>query len=41
MMKNIANDTEIDFISASSYGSGTVSRGLVKIIKDLDGDIEG
>ncbi len=41
MMKNIANDTEIDFISASSYGSGTVSSGQVKIKKDLDGDIEG
>ena len=40
-MKNISNDTEIDFMSASSYGSGTTSSGVVKIKKDLDGDITG
>ena len=31
LMKNITNDTEIDFIVASSYGSGTTSTGLVSI----------
>lgn len=41
IMKNISNDTEIDFMSASSYGSGTTSSGVVKIKKDLDGDITG
>lgn len=41
MMKNITNDTEIDFIVASSYGSGTSTSGVVKIKKDLDGDIYG
>ena len=41
LMKNIANDTEIDFIVASSYGSGTTSTGLVSIKKDLEGDIYG
>jgi hypoxanthine phosphoribosyltransferase len=40
-MKSITNDTEIDFISASSYGSGTTSSGVVKIKKDIDGDIYG
>lgn len=41
MMKNITLDTEIDFVSASSYGSGTVSSGSVIIKKDIDLDIEG
>ena len=41
LMKNITNDTEIDFIVASSYGSGTTSTGLVSIKKDLEGDIYG
>ena len=31
----------VDFISASSYGSGTVSSGDVIIKKDLDTDIKG
>lgn len=39
IMKNVLNDTEIDFVAASSYGSGTTSSGVVKIKKDLDGDI--
>ena len=41
LMKNITNDTEIDFIVASSYGSGTTSTALVSIKKDLEGDIYG
>ncbi len=41
MMKNIPNDVEIDFIMASSYGSGTISSGSVNIKKDLEGDISG
>ncbi len=41
IMKNLSLDTEIDFIIASSYGSGTTSSGVVKIKKDLDGDIYG
>lgn len=32
---------ELDFMTASSYGAGTVSAGDVKILKDLDGDIAG
>ena len=35
LMKHITNDTQIDFVVASSYGSGTESSGVVKIIKDL------
>ena len=30
---------EIDFLSCSSYGNGTVNNGIVKIIKDLDMNI--
>lgn len=41
IMKNITCDTEIDFIMASSYGSGTESSGNVRIKKDLEGDIAG
>lgn len=32
---------EIDYMAVSSYGMSTRSTGVVKIIKDLDGDIEG
>ena len=39
LMKNIVNDAEIDFVMASSYGSGTTTSGVVKIKKDLEGDI--
>lgn len=31
----------LDFMSVSSYGSGTQSSGVVKIIKDLDEPLEG
>ena len=32
---------ELDFMAVSSYGSSTRNSGVVRIIKDLDGDIEG
>ena len=41
LMREIKLDVNIDFMSVSSYGSGTVSSGTVKILKDLDVDIEG
>ena len=31
----------MDWMAVSSYGSGTTSSGVVRILKDLDGDIEG
>lgn len=39
LMKYITCDTEIDFISASSYGSAMSSTGIVKIKKDIELDI--
>ncbi len=32
---------EMDFIAVSSYGKETISSGVVRIVKDLDLDIEG
>jgi hypoxanthine phosphoribosyltransferase len=32
---------ELDFMAASSYGSGSVSSGTLKIKKDLDRDVRG
>jgi len=34
-------DVELDFLSVSSYGSGTTSTGTVHLISDLRGDIAG
>ncbi len=39
ILKNLTLDTKIDFISASSYGSGTMSSGVVKITKDIHMDL--
>jgi hypoxanthine phosphoribosyltransferase len=33
--------TEVDWMAVSSYGSGTKSSGVVRILKDLDRDISG
>ncbi len=41
LMRAIDLKCRIDFMSVSSYGSGTRSSGNVKIIKDLDIDLEG
>ena len=41
LAKRITVPVTIDFMCVSSYGSGTVSSGRVKIIKDLDENIEG
>ncbi len=41
LMRAITIDCKIDFMAVSSYGSGTRSSGTVKIIKDLDINLEG
>ena len=41
LMKCIDLDTQVDFITASSYGSGTTTSGIVKITKDVELSLEG
>lgn len=41
LAKRIDIPVTFDFMSCSSYGSGTESSGIVKILKDLDETIEG
>lgn len=41
LIRNIELDVNMDFMSVSSYGNSTESSGTVKILKDLDVDIEG
>ena len=41
LSKRLTVPVTMDFMSVSSYGSGTVSSGIVKIIKDLDEPLEG
>ena len=41
LAKRITVPVTMDFMSVSSYGDGTVTSGIVKIIKDLDETIEG
>jgi len=40
LAKRLTIPVSMDFISVSSYGSGTESSGIVRIIKDLDETIE-
>ena len=41
LMRRIEVDCEVDFMAVASYGSSTSSSGVVRILKDLDGSIEG
>ncbi len=41
LVKNIDLDVRFDFMVVSSYGSGSVSSGEVKIVKDISQPIEG
>jgi hypoxanthine phosphoribosyltransferase len=41
LMRCIDLPCEIDFMDISSYGSGSSSSGVVRILKDLDEDITG
>ena len=41
LVRAVTLDSAVDFMAVSSYGGGTNSSGRIKIIKDLDEDIEG
>lgn len=41
LAKRLTIPVSIDFMSVSSYGSGTESSGVVRIVKDLDESITG
>ena len=41
LMRAISQPAEIDFMVVSSYGSGVKSSGVVKIVKDLDINLQG
>ena len=41
LVKNVDLDVRFDFMVVSSYGSGSVSSGEVRIIKDISQPIEG
>jgi hypoxanthine phosphoribosyltransferase len=41
LARRLTIPTSMDFMACSSYGSATTSSGVVRILKDLDSDIEG
>ncbi len=41
LARELQIDLEMDWMAVSSYGSGTVSSGVVRILKDLDTDLSG
>ena len=41
LAKRISSPVELEFMSVSSYGSGTTSSGVVRIVNDLGTSIEG
>ena len=41
LAKRLNGEVSFDFMDVSSYGSGTESTGIIKILKDLDDDISG
>lgn len=41
LMREITVPCAIDFLSVSSYGSGTTTSGEVRILKDLDASLDG
>ena len=41
LMRSIDIPARIDFMATSSYGSGVKTSGVVKIVKDLDIELEG
>jgi len=40
-MRHLRSHVTVDWMAVSSYGSGTQSSGVVRILKDLDTDLEG
>ena len=41
LARELRRDIEMDWMATSSYGAGTESSGVVRIVKDLDTDIAG
>ncbi|KHL19312.1 hypoxanthine phosphoribosyltransferase [Mumia flava] len=41
LARALDRDVEMDWMAVSSYGSGTTSSGVVRILKDLDADLTG
>ncbi|MFT4085096.1 MAG: hypoxanthine phosphoribosyltransferase [Nocardioides sp.] len=41
LARALERDVEMDWMAVSSYGSGTKSSGVVRILKDLDSDLTG
>ena len=41
LSRELRGPAEIDWMAVSSYGSGSTSSGVVRILKDLDTNIEG
>ena len=41
LTRAMTGSVEVDWMAVSSYGSGTKSSGVVRILKDLDRDISG
>ena len=41
LSRRLSFDLELEFMAVSSYGASTESSGVVRILKDLDTDIEG
>lgn len=41
LVREIQGPVELDFLAVSSYGASSTSSGVVRLLKDLDEDIEG
>lgn len=41
LMRHLRTDVSMDWMAVSSYGAGTQSSGVVRILKDLDTDLTG
>jgi hypoxanthine phosphoribosyltransferase len=41
LARSLRHSVDMDWMAVSSYGSGTTSSGVVRIMKDLDADLNG